>query len=893
MRILVSLLAAALVLTACEPSVVDRSFATTTLEAATLEPTSGTPSDPPHIKEEVTTLEAAVTGTPNVTLSLPYSPTPLTGTITVRVFANNLSGVSDYDVLLDGTTQIAHGWLVYPYDSDETSWNTRSVANGAHTLIARLKDHSGNVIATTPVMNVTIDQDLVPPTVSILSPADGTTVHETVSVQGTASDDRGIYMVRVFVDGVLFSIDGSAPYAFDSLSVKYLSNGPHTLTLEAWDFSQNVTTSAPITLIMDNDNTAPSVVLTAPSSGTVVPGGLVTLTADASDDRGLAKVVFLLNGTWLGEDTTAPYSVQWNFDYAISADYTLTAKAHDLAGNTTTSAPVPITLFKPGTAVFDPVLGVPVCDTVNKVCDTAKLVEDRNTSEPHAPNTLDGCADGPGLDQVYSERIQRIIVTRVGGELLAENRRARVDVLVSGDPVGEDVLDLFSASDATNPSWTWLTSVTGTIYGTHWLSAEVVLPSGNLQAIRAQFQAVRTSPVSSCSTGSRDDHDDLVFAVGPPTDAFPPTVKITSPYSTTSSNRPVGGVVPVVVAAEDDMAVTRVEVYVDGTLLGTDTSAPYEVSWNSGAVADGTHSLTAKAYDPAGRVTTSTAVVLETDNTGPSTVLVSPVPGALLRGNVVLDATASDPAGVVDIEYFSGETELSAFPISPQTSHAATWYTSWPRQDGVHRLTARAVDSVGNVGISTEVVVTVDNTPPSTEFTAPQAYTWLRGIVPVSVNASDLNGVAKVEFYAGETLIGTDTTAPYEVNWDSSTGPDGNVSLEVLAYDLAGNDTRNVVTGGRPVYVDNTGPTVALTSPANGASLFLLTTLQASASDAQGVTQVVFYDGTKVIGTDTTSPYSVSWNLLSVTKGFHTLTAKAYDAMGNVTTSAPITVKVN
>jgi large repetitive protein len=889
MRILVSLFAAALVLTACEPSVMDRSFATTS-EADPLEPASGPPSDIPPVKEEVATLEAAVTGTPNITLTLPYSPTPLTGTITVRVFANNFSGVSDYEVLLDGTTPLAHDWLYGPYDSDETSWNTRSVPNGAHTLLARLKDGSGNIIATTPVMNVTIDQDLVPPTVSILSPADGTTVHETVSVQCTASDDRGLFLVRAFVDGVLFSVGNTAPCSFDSLYVKYLSQGPHTLTLEAWDFSQNVTRSAPITLLMDNDNTAPSVVLTAPSSGTVVPGGLVTLTADASDDRGLAKVVFLLNGSQLGEDTTAPYSVQWNSDGAISADYTLTAKAYDLAGNMTTSAPVPITLFKPGTAVFDPVLGASVCDTVNSVCDTARLVEYRNTSEPHAPNTLDGCADGPGLDQVYSERIQRIIVTRVGGEFLAENRRARVDVLVAGDPVGEDALDLFSASDATHPSWTYLTTVTGTIYGLHWLSAEVVLPSGNLQALRAQFQAVRVSPVSSCSTGSRDDHDDLVFAVGPPTDAFPPTVKITSPYGPPNDPRPVGGVVPVAVAAEDDLSVTRVEVYVDGTLLGTDTSAPYEVSWNSGAVADGTHSLTAKAYDPAGRATTSTAVVIKTDNTGPSTVLVSPLPGALLRGNVVLDATASDPTGVVDLEYFSGETELSTYPVSPQTSHAATWNTSWPMQDGVHRLTARAVDRLGNVGRSTEVVVTVDNTPPATEFTAPQEYTWLRGVVPVRVNATDLHGVAKVEFYAGETLLGTDTTAPYEVNWDSSAGPDGDVLLKVLAYDVAGNDTRDA---GRPVYVDNTGPTVALTSPANGASLFLSATLQASASDARGVTQVVFYDGTKVIGTDTTSPYSVSWNLLSVSKGSHTLTTKAYDAVGNVTTSVPVTVKVN
>ncbi|WPB73783.1 Ig-like domain-containing protein [Archangium violaceum] len=73
---------------------------------------------------------------------------------------------------------------------------------------------------------------------------------------------------------------------------------------------------------------------------------------------------------------------------------------------------------------------------------------------------------------------------------------------------------------------------------------------------------------------------------------------------------------------------------------------------------------------------------------------------------------------------------------------------------------------------------------------------------------------------------------------------------------------------------------------------FLSATLQASASDNAGVTQVVFYDGGNVIGTDTTAPYSLSWNVLGVSKGTHTLTARAYDVAGNVTLSAPVSVKV-
>jgi hypothetical protein len=154
--------------------------------------------------------------------------------------------------------------------------------------------------------------------------------------------------------------------------------------------------------------------------------------------------------------------------------------------------------------------------------------------------------------------------------------------------------------------------------------------------------------------------------------------------------------------------------------------------------------------------------------------------------------------------------------------------------------------------------------------------------------------VERVEFYAGTALLGTATTAPYAVSWDTSTVASGStVTLTTKAYDAAGNVTTSAA---RTVTVDNVAPTVAITSPANGASfsgLTFSTTLQASASDNRGVTQVVFYDGGSVIGTDTTAPYSVSWNLLGTPKGTHTLTARAHDAAGNVTTSAPISVKLN
>ena len=74
---------------------------------------------------------------------------------------------------------------------------------------------------------------------------------------------------------------------------------------------------------------------------------------------------------------------------------------------------------------------------------------------------------------------------------------------------------------------------------------------------------------------------------------------------------------------------TKVEFYVDGKLLATDTASPYTTTWNPATVALGTHSLTAKAYDAAGHSTTSAAVSVKvTDTTAPTVVLTSPSTGS-------------------------------------------------------------------------------------------------------------------------------------------------------------------------------------------------------------------------------------------------------------------------
>jgi hypothetical protein len=89
----------------------------------------------------------------------------------------------------------------------------------------------------------------------------------------------------------------------------------------------------------------------------------------------------------------------------------------------------------------------------------------------------------------------------------------------------------------------------------------------------------------------------------------PPTVNITAPLDGAT----VSGIVTISADAADDDAVVQVDFYRDAVLLGTDTTSPYSIGWDSTTVGDGSHSLTATAVDTAAQ-TSSDSVSVTVDN---------------------------------------------------------------------------------------------------------------------------------------------------------------------------------------------------------------------------------------------------------------------------------------
>ena len=97
--------------------------------------------------------------------------------------------------------------------------------------------------------------------------------------------------------------------------------------------------------------------------------------------------------------------------------------------------------------------------------------------------------------------------------------------------------------------------------------------------------------------------------LGPVVDSAAPSISITAPLSNTNAS----GIVAVSATASDDIGVSKVEFYVNGSLKASDISTPYLFTWDTSSLASGTYILAAKAYDASGKVAQSDNVYVSVE----------------------------------------------------------------------------------------------------------------------------------------------------------------------------------------------------------------------------------------------------------------------------------------
>jgi Tol biopolymer transport system component len=195
-------------------------------------------------------------------------------------------------------------------------------------------------------------------------------------------------------------------------------------------------------------------------------------------------------------------------------------------------------------------------------------------------------------------------------------------------------------------------------------------------------------------------------------DTRPPTVSLTSP----NDGATVGRLVPLAANATDNGVIARVEFIVNGSVVNSDTNAPYAFDWDSTGVANGsTARISARAIDTASNQTTSAERTVTVDNQAPAApVINSPANNSFNNtGNVTLSGTTE--AGST-VEVFDGATSKG-----PATVTSGNWsITLNGVAEGSHTYTAKARDGVGNTsGASNARTVTVDKTAPTVDSVTP------------------------------------------------------------------------------------------------------------------------------------------------------------------------------
>jgi WD40 repeat protein len=168
-----------------------------------------------------------------------------------------------------------------------------------------------------------------------------------------------------------------------------------------------------------------------------------------------------------------------------------------------------------------------------------------------------------------------------------------------------------------------------------------------------------------------------------------------------------------------------------------------------------------------------TVFIITLDTTAPVISLIYPTQNNILKSNSTILINVDDENADLYYCWDSGtynETILRSFII--------------PSTEGSHILYLEAIDEIGNRNNESFSFITDDTKPKIHGLNIAPA---MRGVNTITVNASDENGIDRVEFMWAGTVVENDSNSPYIWEWDTEEVKDGKYDINILVYDLAGN----------------------------------------------------------------------------------------------------------
>lgn len=714
-------------------------------------------------------------------------------------------------------------------------------------------------------------------------------------------------------------------------------------------------------------NPGPSVSLTSPINGATISAPL-TLTASASDANGVAKVEFFDGATLIGNAPLTPPNFSISWANPTSGSHTLTARATDSKGAFRTSAPVTVTvgpayivrLTPTNKTVTSSVISPNTASATFRLASAGKIrfqtsvggayVEQSPTNEwmdpesttegfnyqvyaslvsgvpPNAGaglNTWVGMGTSP-IDWVLmrsisgaSQSVINIQIRRVGTTTVLASTNVTLTASVTNPPPTVSLTapangTVYVNAPASIPLSAVASDSNGAISLVQFFNGGVSLPNTaqypnpDVSAPYA-YTWSNVAPGTYSLTAKATDNDGAIT-----TSTSSVTVIVNAPPSVGMSTPPPqsGSACAFALSAsssDSDGTISKVEFFNGGVALtGTtqnpnpDTTAPYSFTWSS--VPPGSYTLTARATDNRGAVTTS-APVTAFCGAMPTATITAPTNGGGVDRPAIITLVATATAGsgtVTQVEFFDNGVSIGSDPTPDVGGNYSVPWDTANRAAGIHNLTARATNSLNTVGApSPTVVITVHDPNPTVTLSVPGASFQELVDVPLTADATIPFGtITQVEFFSGATSVGIGAaisgTSTFTFNWTKATGATvGNHSLTAKAT----SSLLTTATSSPPVSITITNvlPAISFTAPSDGATFTTAdtVTLIAAASDVNGtITKVEFFDGATLLNAPpaTVSPYSFPWSTAAL--GTHALTARATDNLGAVSTTPVITITV-
>ena len=577
---------------------------------------------------------------PLLSISNPADQAVVSDTVTIAVYAYDNDEIDTVELYLNDE-------IIFSGSEGDTifyKWNTNVFPEDQlNTIWAYAYDVTGNYNQTNTIM-VKVDNlpnpDTILPTGTIVYPANGQTVSDTVAIRVVASDNDSVYVVYFFLEGDTVHQTSESPYIYN-WSTLGINDNSYTISATAIDISENQINMGPITVFVDNipspDVIAPTGNITFPPSGAFV-SDTVVIQVSAYDDFGVNSVDFLINGQSIGTDNTKPYRYSWDTtNESEDSEYFISVILEDFSGNQSSLPTISVTINNIDDDQVPPVINIASPAANQTVYDTTEIIAiafdefgiervefyqggvlvNTDYEDPYNYfwNTLSEDDDTEHIwstiaydnngNYTYSQQIVLLVDNddnifpsgMITYPAAGQSLSGEIEIKVSGsDNEGVHYTNFFINgaqvfSDSTDPYiYNWDTTIE-TEDDNHIVQVSITDLSGNETNLIPITVYIDNDPYSQ--------------------DVTPPLVSILNPLAGQILNE----YVLISASVSDDSGISEVQFFIDDSLFQTDTETPYSYLWDTQAVQDSTdYVIRVSAIDLAENVGNSQPILITVQN---------------------------------------------------------------------------------------------------------------------------------------------------------------------------------------------------------------------------------------------------------------------------------------